>query len=132
MNIKILLDTIFENAHFEIHPEFTEEFILLISKSSDKEIILEKFDTLLDVIDKMGCYNMCKHKQIEKLHSCNNLYSLHLETKNSNYRVLFSLIKSSKVLLHIFYKKEGKKVSEYQSHIPIAQTRLDNFIKGEK
>jgi hypothetical protein len=132
MNTRESLDTIFDNAQFEVHPEFTDEFILLISKSGDKDIIIDKFETLLDVINKLGCCNMCKHKQIEKLQSCRNLYSLHIETKNSNYRVLFSIIKSGKILLHTFYEKEGKKVTEYQSHVPIAKTRLDNYIKGEK
>lgn len=127
MNKRYMLDTIFESAHFEVHPEFIEEFLSLINKSSDKNLIIKNFEKLLYAVNNLGFYYMCNHKKIEKLKDCNNLYSLRIITKNSNFRVLFSVMKSSKILLHTFYEKEGKDVTEYQSHIPIAEARLENF-----
>lgn len=66
-------------------------------------------------------------KQIEKLKNSSDLYSMHLESKNFNYRILFSFMENGETLLHLFYERQGKRHTDYSRHTPIAQIRLQEL-----
>ena len=55
------------------------------------------------------------------------LDSMHLESKNFNYRILFSFMENGETLLHLFYERQGKRHTDYSRHTPIAQIRLQEL-----
>lgn len=128
MDVRSLLDNTFENANIIIHPKFEDEFLSLIIKTGEEELIIEILKRLLMVMKSYG-NNMYEHKKIEKLKKCKNISSLHIDTKNNNLRVLFSRLHTGEILLHTFYERQGKKRTEYQSHIPEALSRLTEYIQ---
>lgn len=59
------------------------------------------------------------------------LYSMHLAGKGFNIRILYGFMPNGQpALLHAFYEREGKKKTDYSSHIPVAKSRLDE-LRGE-
>lgn len=99
MDVRNLLDNTFENANIIIHPKFKDEFLSLIIKTGEEELIIEILKRLLMVMKSYG-NNMYEHKKIEKLKKCKNISSLHIEKR-----------------------------TEYQSHIPEALSRLTEYIQ---
>jgi hypothetical protein len=52
---------------------------------------------------------------------------MHIESKNFNIRILYSYFDNGEILLHCFYEKEGKSVTEYSTHVPIAISRRNEM-----
>ena len=65
-------------------------------------------------------------KWLEHLKEYDNMYSLHVDTNNKNYRLLFSKKSKKKYFLHMFFEKSGKEATSYDKHVPIAIDRRDN------
>lgn len=63
----------------------------------------------------------------EKLQEAPNLYSMHLQTKNFNIRILYSYIRKDEILLRAFYERQGKSKTSYAKHTPIAMARREEL-----
>lgn len=128
-NIKNVLLEIFKNNNIDFHYKFMDEFLEIINVANDREKIIKKFISMIIIMNNLGPL-MCNHKEIESIKHHNVLYSLHITTRNSNLRILFFLYNNYKIFLHIFSEKQGKKVTEYWKHIPIAENRKKEFLSG--
>ena len=110
---------------FEFHPDFFYEFEELVAKSGQEEKISKLF--LQKLLAIMSLNNIdCGPKWIEHLKYVDNMYSLHIDTNNKNFRVLFSKKSKKKYFLHMFHERSGKKTTDYDKHISIAIERRDN------
>lgn len=121
---KELLQKYFGNK-FEFHPKFFEEFTELVVKSGQEKKIINAFIKKLSAIIELGDID-CGQKWLEHLKEYDNMYSLHVDTNNKNYRILFSKKSDKKYFLHMFFEKSGKKATSYSKHVPIALERRDN------
>lgn len=61
----------------------------------------------------------------EKLTGAPGIYSMHIDLKNLNYRILYSIDDKDHILLLGFNEKAGKRVSDYTKPISIAKQRLN-------
>lgn len=107
--------------HYDFHELFVEEFIAAISKSGEERIIANQFFRRLKTIIGLDSLN-CGVKWLEQLKSC-DLYSLHIDTKSKNYRMLFSVQPNGKLFLRMFDEKSGKGKASYAPNIKIALER---------
>ncbi|MDF2952300.1 MAG: hypothetical protein K0S18_1883 [Anaerocolumna sp.] len=117
----IELKTLLEGT--KAHPAVGKEiFELILGTGSEKEFI-RLLGKQLEFIRQLG-NRVIELAQFEKLKDYKNLYSMHLEGKTFNIRVLYSYGINCEIFLHCFYEKEGKSTSEYRTHAPIAIERL--------
>lgn len=123
IDIKELLQKTFGDR-FEFHPEFYKEFTELISKSGQEKKIIKAFISKLLAIIELGDKDYGP-PWIEHLKKYGNMYSLHINTNDKNYRLLFSKKSKKKFFLHMFYEKSGKGATSYDKHVPIALERRD-------
>ena len=124
ISIKELLESSF-GEKFKFHSEFLGEYDILVKESGEEEKINKLLiRRLLAIIELGNCdYGL---KWLEHLKNYGNMYSLHIDTNNHNYRLLFSKGSNKKYFLHMFYEKSGKKKTSYETHVPIAISRRDN------
>ena len=125
IDIKELLKNTFGDK-FHFHPKFYEEFAELTKKSGVEQKIVRLFVRRLSAISQLKDID-CGLSWLEHLKMYDNMYSLHVDTNEKNYRLLFSQNSKGKYFLHMFYEKSGKKNTSYAKHVPIAiQRREDN------
>lgn len=110
---------------FDFHPEFYEDFAELVEKSGQEEKVAKVFIRKLLAIIELGDID-CGINWLEKLKEYDNMYSLHVNTNNHNYRLLFSKQSNKKYFLHMFFEKSGKGATSYDKHVPIAIQRRND------
>ena len=106
---------------FIFHDLFVEEFVTAVTNSGEEQLIVKQLIRKLLTINSLDNLN-CRLKWLELLKNC-GLYSLHIDTKSKNYRLLFSIEKSGKIFLRFFDEKAGKKTTSYSKNIQIALER---------
>ena len=106
---------------FIFHDLFVEELVASVTNSGEEKLIINQFIHRLNVIKLLDNLN-CGLKWLEYLKSC-GLYSLHIDTKSKNFRLLFSVEKNGKIFLRLFDEKSGKKQTSYAKNIEIALDR---------
>lgn len=121
IDIKELLQKVFGNV-FEFHPKFYEDFFELVANSGQEKKIVKAFIGKLSAIIELGDRDYGT-KWLEHLKEYDNMYSLHVDTNNKNYRILFSKKSNKKYFLHMFFEKSGKEATSYAKHVPIAMGR---------
>ena len=101
-----------------------EEELRELMKESDCETKL--FRLLVLRIDQLSILKeqVFQIKEFEILKKSNGLCCMHLKVKNSNIRILFSRSEKGEFILHAFFKRAGKKQTDYEKHIPIAIARM--------
>ena len=108
------------------HPLLLDEIKGLVLGTGHEKEFLNSLQSQLTFVKTLGYSAVCM-KQIEKLKNSSDLYSMHLESKNFNYRILFSFMENGETLLHLFYERQGKRHTDYSRHTPIAQIRLQEL-----
>lgn len=128
LDLKTLLFNEFGNT-FEFHPEFYKEFVELTSASGAERQLVKQFITRLHAIIALGNIDFGT-KWLEHLKEYDNMYSLHLDSKSQNFRLLFSKKSNGKYFLRMFYERSGKKVTSYAPNVKIAIERRE-YAKQE-
>ncbi len=110
---------------FDFHPEVNDDFNKLVVGSGLENKFIKRLMVLLDMIIQLkdidhGC------RWIEHLKKYDNIYSLHVNVDSKNYRLIFSKNKKSKLFLHMFYERSGKRNTSYEKHVEIAIKRRNN------
>ena len=124
IDIRDLLQKTFGDR-FEFHPKFYEEFTELIKNSGQEAQIIREFINKLNAIIELGDKDYGT-KWLERLKKYDNMYSLHVDTRTQNYRLLFSKQSNKKYFLHTFFERSGKGATSYDKHVQIAIQRRDD------
>ena len=99
------------------HPLLLDEIKDLVFGTGHEKEFFSSLQSQLTFVKTLGYSAVCM-KQIEKLKNSSDLYSMHLESKNFNYRILFSFMEN---------ERQGKRHTDYSRHTPIAQIRLQEL-----
>ena len=108
------------------HPDVGEEILDLIAKSGHEKEFFNLFERRIAQTRQLK-HTVTLLDEFEKLSGHPNLYSMHLESKNFNIRILYSYYATDEILLHCFYERDGKSCTSYETHIPIAISRLKDM-----
>lgn len=108
------------NIYF--HEEAKIELDELINQSSYGNKIYSLLYTRIEQLSQFRT-NVFTIKEFEKLKNADGLCSMHLKVKDSNIRILFSMTRNGDYILHAFFKRGGKKATDYAKHISIAIAR---------
>ncbi|QAT41906.1 type II toxin-antitoxin system RelE/ParE family toxin [Aminipila luticellarii] len=112
------------NIYF--HDEAYKELNELMMQSSCSKKIYALLETRIEQLEQLKA-NVFMIKEFEKLKNANGLCAMHIKVKDANIRVLFSMTKNNDYMLHAFYKKSGKKATDYAKHISIALARQNEM-----
>lgn len=129
MNKIILINELFQKFEdFKTCPEFINEVVERFVGSGYEKRFLAKLTKGLNFLKNYGDKaHIQPTDQFEYLKESNNLYSMHIEGKGFNFRILYSFLPSGTILIHGFEEKSGKKVTSYEKAIPIASKRLKDY-----
>lgn len=117
--------------YFKIHPKCEKKIIELFKSRGNDVKLLTVFTTRLGQLKELGVSAVkLGRKSFEILKQTNGIYSMHIDTAEVNYRVLYSFTRENSILLHGFFEKAGKKATDYKTAIPIAQHRRKEWEEG--
>ena len=111
-----------------LHPDIVPELAKIIQGSGQESRFLSLFLRRMLTLREYGERAIQYFEEFERLDD--RIYSVHFACGQFNIRILYSFLSDGTVLLHGFYKRSGKKKTDYQSAIPIARKRLEE-MEGE-
>lgn len=109
-----------------IHPDVVTEINRLIVGTGNEEKFFKQLTKQLVLLRELK-NDVINLPQFEKLKAYNGLYSMHLESKEYNIRVLYSYNECNEIILHCFYEKAGKRITGYEVHAQIAVRRKEEM-----
>lgn len=128
---RLVLEEFFYNNQVIVHPAFLDEFEEIIKNSGDEKNLTRQLLQRIRMISELGTDFLRNHK-LERLKACGNLYSMHLDTKNKNLRVLFSRLDDGTILLHTFEERQGKRKTGYGLHTQVAIERREEMLESRR
>lgn len=120
LEVLMALTELFDDV--KAHPEVGKEIKVLILGSGHEKEFIRLFKKQLSFAKSLG-YKVIELEQFEKLTDSPGLYSMHIESKNFNVRIIYSYYRNGELLLHCFHEEQGKSITEYRAHIPVAVKR---------
>ena len=102
-------NTIYESfyqllAQFEILDQFWEDIEYLFNKRRGDKKLITAFETRLrQLADKRERAILLGRSAFELLKKSEGIYSMHVDTNEVNYRVLYSFEKGGTILIHGFF-----------------------------
>lgn len=133
MNIVLMIHSL-EDAFSEytVHSDLIKDLISILKNSGNEKSFIAKLTTSLWFLSEYGkTAHLQPTKQFEKIKDVDNMYSMHICTKNYNVRILYSFLSDDKILLHGFDEKSGKRITDYSHALPVAKNRLNEIIEEE-
>lgn len=121
-----ILSTI--TAHNAFIPELTD----IIERSGFEKKFFKMFMARLKYLCEFGASAINYREGFESLaHQAEGLYSMRLKGFGFNIRILYSFLPDGDpVLLVAFEERSGKRVSSYESYIPVAKERLNYILEA--
>lgn len=123
------LTALLEHNKFRFHPAFVMELqkLLKTALNGHESDFFRRLIKLLEQLDRNGkdIIRIDGHELLS--HSRSTLYSLHVQTKYINLRLIISFIGKTPVFLACFNEKSGKKRTGYQNYIQAAEDRLKDM-----
>ena len=121
MSIKELLD----DFNILVSDEFFDELVTVLSQCQNSSAVLSKLVFCLQRMkDSPNTYFIENPKLFENILGHKGLLSITIQIGGDNIRILHSRVLGRFIFLVVFYKKGGKKVTDYEKHLPIAEERL--------
>lgn len=123
MNIReylALLESALDGLH--AHPSLILELFDLLKNTGRERQFLKLFVKRLDFLQTHGHNAVQISENFERLDS--RICSLHVDMKDKNIRVLYSINQDGTVLLLGFHERAGKSATDYSQKIPEATRRL--------
>lgn len=111
---------------FRCHANLFDDIVDIIAKSGYERSFFALLIVQLRILAAQG-QNAIQFPGFERLkHADGELYSMHLDGRDFNLRILYSFLPDhTPVLLTTFFERGGKRTSDYTPYIPAAKERLD-------
>ena len=112
---------------FRCHASLFGDIVDIIARSGYERSFFALLIVQLRILAAQGP-NAIKFPGFERLrHADGELYSMHLDGRDFNLRILYSFLPDhTPVLLTTFFERAGKRTSDYTPYIPAAKERLDH------
>lgn len=116
--------------NIKIHPDLLKDLAGLLNNAGIKKEFLAKFKKNLSILSEYSTKaHLLSTNQFERLKNDDRLFSMHIQGKTFNIRIIYSFLPDGTVLLYGFYERAGKRSTDYSKPIDIAKERLDEFKK---
>lgn len=112
---------------FRCHASLFGDIVDIIARSGYERSFFTLLIVQLRILAAQG-QNAIQFPGFERLkHAEGELYSMHLDGRDFNLRILYSFLPDhTPVLLTTFFERAGKRTSDYTPYIPAAKERLDH------
>lgn len=121
MDKKLLNELSTSLCDFKVHNKLIPELLKIISKTGAEDRFFKLLLKRLKFLQEFGQTAQEHHEEFEPLDS--EIYSMHLSARDFNIRILYTFLSDETILLLGFFKRSGKKNTDYQSMIPEALRR---------
>lgn len=131
MNEQLMLRLLYEtlrDADIQIHRDLMKDIRRVLGKSGEEKAFFNKLAYQLQVLSAKAAFD---HPDHERLRGVDGLYSMHVNTKNINCRILYTYIQEECHLLYAFYEKKGTSAAGYPDAISAALKRKKD-LEGSK
>lgn len=114
---------------FEWVDAFAEEFLALLEHKNSDAKFLGSMASQMSNLKKYGykATLVFPRTLFEVLTGADGICSMHVNSLNHNYRILYKCHRDGTVLLLGFEEEEGKSNTDYTNRIPKAQRRLKEW-----
>lgn len=111
---------------FRCHASLFSEIAGIVARSGYERAFFVLLIAQLGILAAQGA-DAIRFPGFERLkHSGGELYSMHLDGRDFNLRIVYSFLPDrAPVLLTAFFERGGKRTSDYTPYIPTAKERLD-------
>lgn len=114
------------------HKALPNEIMNILNKSGCEADFIKSLLRNLKMLQATG-YNAVKNKNFKKLKKHNDLWRMDLGIKKMNIRIIYTYTTYGEaILLHAFFEKSGKNVSDYSLHALVAESRMEDIKNGCK
>lgn len=112
---------------FRCHANLFGDIVDIIARSGYESSFFALLIVQLRILAAQG-QNAIQFPGFERLkHAEGELYSMHLDGRDFNLRILYSFLPDhTPVLLTTFFERAGKRTSDYTPYIPAAKERLEH------
>ena len=119
---------------FRYHEDFVNDLIGLLYNSGQEAAFLKVFEARLKILLQHGANAIrISPQNFEHLKKTgDNLYSMHVDTKDLNIRILYTFEEDGTVLLLPFHERGGKRKTNYTNYIPSALKRKKEYKEGSQ
>ena len=105
--------------------EFIDELIVVLRQCQNPTAVLLKLVFCLQRMKSSpNTYFIENPKLFESIVGNKGQFSITIQIDGDNIRILHSRVLGRFIFLLAFYKRGGKKVTDYEKHLPIAEERL--------
>ena len=105
--------------------EFLDELIAVLSQCQNPIAVMSKLAFCLQrMAESPNTYFIENPKLFESITKHKGQFSITIQIDGDNVRILHTRILGRFVFLLAFYKKGGKRVTDYDRHLPIAEDRI--------
>lgn len=123
MNMRDFLEELSRQLdRIHAHPLLAAELLDLMRKAGCEQLFLSILTNRLDFLHEHGRNAVQYSNKFERLNK--DICSMHVDTKDKNIRILYSINDDGTVLLLAFHERGGKKATDYSKKIPEATRRL--------
>ena len=119
----------YKDCNYIFHKEFIKELVNIATSVSYQDVFLSQLVTILRNVReyKHRIYTIDSHEHLKWKNT--SLYSLHMQSKNYNVRLLISFDDDKNPLfLSAFYERSGKKKTGYEAYTPTANARRNEML----
>ncbi len=110
------------------HNGLVSDLLGLLAKSGQESKFLSALLTALRILCADGADAVyVRPGQFEKLSYEKDLYSMHVNTKQVNCRILYTFSSDKPVLLYGFFEKQGHRKTDYSSATKVARSRMKEW-----
>ena len=115
-----------------IHDALISELSAIIERSGFEKKFFKMLMARLRYLEEFGASAINYREGFESLaHQADGLYSMRLKGSGFNIRILYAFVPDgAPILLVGFGERSGKRVSSYESYIPVAKERLKHILEA--
>lgn len=115
-----------------VHDALIKDLSNIIERSGFEKKFFKMLMARLRYLEEFGASAINYREGFESLaHQAEGLYSMRLKGSDFNIRILYAFLPDgAPILLAGFGERSGKRVSSYESYIPVAKERLKHILEA--
>ena len=114
-------------SEYSFHSGVINDLLSILKNSGEELKFLKSLIICMTKYEELGRKQAELLREFEPLKNYGEFYSMHVNTKTFNIRIIYSYIDDEMVFLHAFYERDDSKRTGYEVAIKIAKSRMEEI-----